>query len=240
MRTQNHRLLKDKKLMYFVYFAGIIITALQTGCYVYVPNVVNTPLLSNKGEVQANLNIGESGFDPQIAVAVTNNAGLMLNGSFRFNDNNSTTGEIHNFIEAGAGYYTKFEEIGRFELYGGAGIGNLRARNNDFWTYIGPEIEVNTLRLFIQPNVGVKTDYFEAALAPRLVLLNLDIGKETKTNILIEPTITAKGGFKNVKLVFQWGISVPFGNHIDNFYDPFIVSIGIQGAFGRKRAQKKQ
>ena len=221
------------------FITGIILSLFLTSCYVYVPNVINAPLLSNKGEVQANLNIGESGFDPQISAAVSDYVGVMVNGSFRFNNNNSTTGEIHNFVEAGAGYYTKFENIGRFEIYGGAGVGNLTANNANFWTSTEPEIHVKTFRLFLQPDIGVKTNYFEASFAPRLVLLNLDMGRENSTNFFIEPAITVKGGAKNIKIVFQAGCSIPTGMYYDNFYDPLIMSVRIQGTFGRKTEKAK-
>jgi hypothetical protein len=231
--------LGSPKLLNFAFILAIVfISIMQTGCVVYVPNVINTPLLSNKGDVQANLNFGESGFDPQLSAAVSDHVGIMLNGSFRLNADNSVYGEVHNFVEAGAGYYTQFENVGRFEVYGGAGFGNLKA------TYTGdlfsqPNLDVHTFRLFLQPDVGVKTRYFDGSFASRLVWLNLDMGNETNTNFFIEPAITLKGGAKNVKAVLQFGYSIQT-SYIDNFYDPVLFSIGIQGTFGGKNAQTKK
>jgi len=219
--------------------AVILMAAIQTSCVVYVPNVINAPLFSDKGEVQANLNIGESGFDPQLSAAVSDHVGLMLNGSFRTNNKNSAYGEVHNFIEAGAGYYTKLETIGRFEVYGGAGFGNLKATDVDFWTS-RPDIEAKSFRIFVQSDVGVKTDYFDGCFNPRFVWLNLDLGTETMTNFFIEPAVTLKGGSKNIKVVFQFGYSIPTDYYFDNFYDPLLLSFGIQGTFGRKNIQSKK
>jgi hypothetical protein len=236
-RTVKNTMCLSMKITWII--AVILMAVLQTSCVVYVPNVINTPLLSDKGEVQANLNIGVSGFDPQLSAAVSDHVGLMFNGSFRFNTNsNSAYEEVHNFVEAGAGYFTEFEEKGRFEVYGGVGGGNLKASNVDFWTS-GPDIEVKTFRAFVQPGVGFKTDNFEGSFASRLVLLNLDLGTETATNFFIEPAFTIKGGSKNIKAVFQIGVSIPTGYHYDNFYNPTLFSMGIQGTFGRKNTQAK-
>jgi hypothetical protein len=221
------------------YLLGIIVTIIQTSCVVYVPNVINTPLLSDKGEFQINLNVGESGFDPQLSAAVSDHVGIMLNGSFRFN-NSYDYGETHSFIEAGAGYFTKFEDIGRFELFGGIGSGNLKAINYDFWNSPDQDLDVKTFRMFLQPDIGLKTNYFDASFAPRLVWLNLDLGTETSSNFFIEPAVTFKAGPKNIKLVFQIGASFPTGKTYENFYDPLLLSFGIQGTIGRKNNQDIQ
>ena len=227
-----------KRLNFAFILAIVFISIIQTGCVVYVPNVINTPLLSNKGDIQANLNIGESGFDPQLSAAVSDHVGIMLNGSYRFNADNSSYNEVHRFIEAGAGYYTQFENVGRFEVYGGAGFGNLKTIGGGDNTSL-QDLDVDSYRLFLQPDIGVKTRYFEGSLASRLVWLYLDLGNETKTNFFIEPAITLKGGAKDVKAVLQFGYSFQT-SYIDNIYDPLLLSIGIQATFGGGNAQTKK
>ncbi len=221
------------------FLTGCLFILLQTGCVVYVPNVINTPLLSEKGEIQANLNFGSSGFDPQISGAVSDHVGLMLNGSFKNSSwNNSIYFNKHNFVEAGAGYFKKFEKYGVMEVYGGAGIGNIKSYYQDIWS--DSAVSVKSRRFFIQPAMGVKTDYFEGSFASRFVLLNLDIDSETRTNFFIEPAVTLKGGSKNIKAVFQLGYSFPLGAVTDKLYDPFLLSFGIQGSFGTKNLHAKK
>jgi hypothetical protein len=63
-------------------YAGAVVYL--TSCApAYVPNALNTPLFNNKGEIHIAANTGISGFDPQLAYAVTDNIGVMVNGSFR-------------------------------------------------------------------------------------------------------------------------------------------------------------
>ncbi len=90
-------------ILYFTLLACIII--LFHACApAYVPDVINTPLLSNKDELQVSLNTGISGFDPQIAYAVTDHIGVMLNGSFTNRISDSTDNyHKHTFVEVGSG-----------------------------------------------------------------------------------------------------------------------------------------
>lgn len=197
----------------------------------YVPNVVNTPLLSNKGEVQMGVHTGFSGIDPQLAYAVTNHFGLMLNGSFANRTSDSTDNyHKHRFGEMGVGYFTEFLDNGRFEVFTGFGAGDLRANleNGLFYSFS----DVNANRFFIQPAIGAKTNVFDASFAPRLVLINLRQGQQHLSAVLIEPTITAKLGYKYVKAVFQFGISIPVSSTENYFYQPFLLSIGLQGFIG--------
>jgi len=64
----------QKLLIYILVFIILIIN----GCApAYVPNVINTPLLSNKGEIQTSIHTGIAGFDPQFAYAITDHIGFM-------------------------------------------------------------------------------------------------------------------------------------------------------------------
>lgn len=200
----------------------------------YIPNVVNTPLFSNKGEFQASVNTGVSGFDPQLAFAVTDHIGLILNGSFA-NRTSDTTDNFHKhqFVELGAGYYQKVGKSGRFEVFGGGGFGKVRALyENELWY---DQTDVNSLRFFVEPVIGATTTIFDGSFTPRLVLVNLYQESAGNVGVFIEPTITAKFGYKYFKTVFQLGFSLPFnGNNIEFEYQPFIFSVGIQATLGKK------
>ena len=151
------------------------------GCAtVYVPNVVNTPLLSNKGELQVSANLGTSGFDPQFAYAITDNIGLMLNGSFANRTSDSTSDfHKHSFVETGVGYYTSVGENGRFETFGGLGFGKLSAElDNNLWKSYA---DVSTLRFFIQPTIGASSSIFDGSLSSRMVMVNLSQNSEQLT-----------------------------------------------------------
>jgi hypothetical protein len=214
--------------------AGFLFALLFTSCApAYVPNVVNSPMFSNKGEVQVSGHGGIAGFDPQAAVAVTDHVGIMMNGSFENRTEDSTENyHKHNFIEFGAGYYQKIGVIGRFEAYGGGGFGKLQAYEDaGFWV---SKSDVKTMRFFVQPAIGMATEVFDGSFAARLVALNLKQDTLSNTGVLIEPAFTFKVGYKFVKAVFQVGASLPLnGEHIDFTYQPFIYSVGLQVTLGR-------
>ncbi len=199
----------------------------------YVPNVVNTPLMSNKGEFQASVHTGTSGFDPQFAYALTNNIGLMLNGSFA-NRTSDTTDNFHKhqFVEFGAGYFASIGTAGRFEVFGGYGAGNLQAEyDNNLWV---SKARVNSGRFFIQPAIGASTSVFDGSFSSRLVFVNLSQESEKASCAFIEPALTGKFGYKYVKFVVQTGLSVPLSSSNNLFnYQPFMFSVGIQLNIGK-------
>jgi hypothetical protein len=208
----------------------VLITLIASSCApAYIPNVVNAPLLSNKGEFQAAVYTGTSGFDPQFAYAISDHVGLMLNGSFADRTSDSTDNyHKHQFIEIGSGYYTKIGTTGRFETFGGIGYGKVRVKDdNDLWL---AHSDVNSIRLFIQPAIGATSEVFDGNFAMRFVFLDLYQGSDKGTGFFAEPVLTGKVGFKYVKAVLQMGISLRvFSSSMNDFnYQPFIFSIGLQ------------
>jgi len=205
----------------------------------YVPNVINTPLFSNQGELQLGIHTGISGTDPQFAYALTDKIGLMLNGSFANRTSDSSTNfHKHNFVEIGTGYYLRFSDNGRFEVFGGLGTGNLHAQFKS--GIFSSSAKVTSNRLFIQPAIGAKTNIFDGSFATRFVVLNLSQGTKNLTAVYIEPAITAKAGYKYVKAVFQFGMSLPLSQSATNFYyQPFLFSIGLQGFIGMMAEKSK-
>ncbi len=223
--------MKNNTFFGFTILAGVAIL-LDACAPAYVPNVINTPLLSNKGELQASINGGISGFDPQISYALTDHIGLALNGSFANRTSDSTENyHKHNFVELGTGYYTKMGKVGRFETFGGVGFGNTRGGySNDLWSAY---TNANYTRLYLQPGIGIATAPFDGSLAARLAFVNLKQGSQRSTGVFLEPVITLKTGFKNVKLSVQIGLSFSLNENIDFNYHPFIFSIGLHTHFFR-------
>lgn len=213
----------------------------------YIPNTLNAPLLSNKGEFQARLNGGISGIDPQFSYALTDNIGIMVNGSYNYR-NDSDSYHKHYFIESGAGYYGKLQDAGRFEVYGGYGYGDVKAYTPwlaGFQDYADGYYH----RVFIQPSIGAVTNVFEGSFSTRLVLVNMHFRDnyginqpaDNSFNPFIEPAITVKMGYKYVKYVAQIGFALPLGNsYEENYYDyqPFIFSMGINIKLGQKYNDK--
>jgi hypothetical protein len=196
---------------------------------VYHPNVVNIPLFENKGEVTAAVYSGTSGFDPQIAVAVSDNIGIMLNGTFnKFSKENTNDYQTFQFGEFGLGYYNKIYKSLKFELYGGVGYGH-----NNFYSFVNNEKKVENLtytKFFIQPVFGTSTKFFEGGFSPRVVVSVFNDNGYLYQKTYVEPVVTAKIGVQYFKFVFQGGLSIPIiagEEEIFYVYDSRLHRIGM-------------
>jgi len=210
-------------LIKYTVYLGILLS-IYSCSIAYTPNVINTPLLSEKGDVTASAHLGTAGLDIQAAGAVTNHIGLMANTSFIFNQNDHQ----HNFVELGTGYFTKIGTSGRFETYGGLGFASyLRDKNTS--PDIIETVKGTYIRAFISPSIGASSEVFQGSLTTRLVALRFFEGDNRADEFLFEPVITAKVGYKYAYFVLQGGLSIPVASVNTNFVQPFILSIGVQG-----------
>ena len=158
----------------------------------YAPNTANTPLLSEKGETRIN-GVYCKGYDTeftggelQVAHAFGPNWGIMINGMSVSRDEN--TGD---YMESGKGGYAEaaagiFKPISSdkkwmVELYGGGGKGSVK---NDYG--LGRHSTVGITKLFVQPAMGFKTKYFEAAFAPKLSYVSWNV--KDKTGVHDDPS----------------------------------------------------
>lgn len=199
----------------------------------YVPNVINAPMLTNKGEVQVSLHAGTSGYDPQFAWAITNHLGVMVNGSFMNSTSDSTNNyHKHSFGELGLGYFMPVGQRGKFEAFGGVGSGKIQALyENSLWT---SRSNVVITRYFIQPTIGITSKLIDAGFSTRISIVNLHNEAASSTGIFAEPAITARLGWDYLKIVGQIGLSVPFDSEKNEInYQPLLLSLGIQGNFGK-------
>ncbi len=209
-------------------FGGLILLLWLGSCApLYIPNRVNTPLLSHQGELQAGAFIGSAGFEPQASYAVTNHFGLLLNGSFTPGKADTTKDySRNNFIELGLGYYRRLGERTRFELFTGYGFGNMYARYNN--GYFTDYRDAAMQRVFIQPDIGFSTAVVDGGLAMRFVVVNARQGRLSITRSFLEPAVTLKAGFKYIKFVYQFGLSLPLNANDLMEQQPFVTSLGVQ------------
>ncbi len=191
----------------------------------YAPNAVNSPLLSKKGDAQVAVHTGTSGINPQAAYAITNHLGIMTNGSFKKYNNSDKN--YTNYGELGLGYYTTFSEKGRIEAYAGYGIGNYKYINS---FHHSVTIHSGSFsKFFIQPSIGYVSKIFEGSFATRFAYINVDDISGKDSSMLINPVITAKVGYKFIKVVFQSGLSFgldDINDYINN--QPFMFTVGLQ------------
>ena len=228
-----------KTILYLFFIVTMAISCAPA----YTPNIVNTPLLSKEGEFQASVGTGTSGIDPQFAYAITENIGIMLNASYANRSDTNLANKNyhkHSFAEAGFGYTLHMGNAGRFEVYGGGGVGKVNAIFNQDVFY--GRADATYTRIFIQPSIGATTDVFDGAFTTRLIFVNVNnsnpLLNSNRFDPFLEPTLTAKVGWRYIKMMFQLGFSVPLTNNYRNYnYQPFMFSIGLAGKIpGKKKS----
>jgi len=210
----------------------------------YSPNTINTPLLTQKGETNINVTGREALIEVQGAYAVANHIGILANGSFFIpkNEDNGDGGQ-GKFVEAGIGYFIPMSNNMVFDTYLLIGGGNVE---NHFPSSVTDhpgttgKIEANLFRIGIQPGIGYKIKNFEAAFNPRISYLtynsiegNLIVQEDqvkylndNKSNFLVEPAITVRGGFEKIKAEVQLGYSFNVSN-VDFKQDKLWLSFGL-------------
>lgn len=205
----------------------------------YYPTTHNSPMLNNKGEFQASGIIATGNLELQTAYAITDNIGIMVNGSFfsenreiYIDDEKTEIKEKHNLIEAGVGYFTKFGGLGKFEVFAGGGVGKVPA---DFWNspyvYDGTQTDKMT-KVFVQPSVGLGSNFVDFSGGIRIsgITINKELG------IFAEPELSIKLGYKNIRLVTSMGLSLSITgmDQLTWSHNQLIFGLGMQFNLGRK------
>ncbi|HEX8517609.1 MAG TPA: hypothetical protein VF868_15535 [Bacteroidia bacterium] len=218
------------KTKYIFFITSAVILGLSScTTSTYVSNNVNTPLLKEQGEVK--LTVDQNNL--QVAVGVTDNIGLMVNGFSKsyqgkeYFKHNGKLGEI------GLGYYLPFKKNMIFETYAGVGAGNLEKKvsyTNHENTVITNSWDARGSKAFIQPSIGYCNKYIELAFTPRFSFVkykkfnsigfseaelaadHLDNGKLTSGIFTFaEPALTLRFGYKFFKIQAQYGRTINIG-----------------------------
>ena len=205
--------------------------------FIYVPNAANIPLIGQKGEAQASVLAGTSNFDAQGAYGITDKISVMVNTSFSnrergANVKDSSVLHKHSLAEAAFGYYKKIGRSGRLEVYGGGGYGNTEdfdKGNNSFYVNANGKYA----KFFIQPNIGSVSNIFDGGMSLRFCYVNYfdfnysNIDYTAQKSMFIEPVLTGKIGYKNVKFITQFGFSIPVLKNDLVTFNPLILNIGL-------------
>ncbi|MCB8963639.1 MAG: hypothetical protein H6536_01185 [Bacteroidales bacterium] len=213
------------------YVALILMGLAHASCHVlYYPNSINSPLLRNKGDAQINASVGASGYEAQIAYAITNNIGIMANGQVLKNTNHDSINEQRTLTEIGIGYTEVIGDNGIFEFYGGAGFGRVPFDTKTS-NYNGTQTTPIT-RYFLQPGIGFFNDLMDISIVTRLSAV--DIADET--NWFFEPGVMTKIGYKRIRLYACAGVSIPFKRYDERLWNhnPIMFSVGLHVNIGKR------
>ena len=217
-----------------------------TGCVtLYKPNTIQSPLPKEKCELHASASLGLSGsglLNPGAAYALTDHAGLMVNGMYHHRNLgtiDSSDEKLNIFFgEAGAGYFTSFgsNKSGLFQCYSGVGLGSSSDRIDNPNT-LSPEVNAKYYNLFIQPGLAFTNKNFEVAFDIRANYVclykihafmydqfdfrntNFQYHSDTSLSFInLEPTITIKAGGVRLKGILQLGTTIPTV-HSKSYFD---------------------
>ncbi len=245
--------------------AGVI-TLLLAACspIFYSPPSQHVPLLTHEKEFTATgsyVSGGSDGYALKAAYALSPHMALLgsVNGvilpSNKDKDGRSGSGGI---VDMGAGYYTPFSRKFVFETYGFLGFGWMK---NSFPGSVSRhpgtdgKISAGLFNVAVQPSIGYKSKYFEAALSSKmglvsyygikgkLVEMNSDqiiegnqqeYLKANKNQFMIEPALTLSGGWEFLKIQAQFGFSANITNALFP-QETSWISIGLSYRTPRKK-----
>jgi len=228
----------------------------------YIPNTANVPVLLKQGDLEVGISTGSNGWDAQLATAVTDNIGVMLNGSFANTAGNDRKDyHKHHFTEMGIGYTyilnTEDVEESKMKYFISGFVGGGMGKTSgvvEFNEFFGSDTIVNSLsgdysRIYFQPFIGMSNKHMSLTFSTRISRVSFssityDLSwassydqQSPRNNIFYEPTVTFKIGGKYVKFFTQIGVSVGhYGNAESGFKQrPSIGIIGIQGSLNWKK-----
>ncbi len=216
--------MKNSVLISSILAGGLFFNSCTT--QMYVSNAVNAPLLKEKGEVQ----VAVTKNDLQAAVAVGRNMGIMANGYYQNYTGDNSYQHNGALGEAGLGYFTPISHNFIFETYVGAGAGKIHKQEmftdqNDN-SYMA-SFNANAAKLFVQPDIGYKSKFFDFVVSSRFSFVKYNSFSQTNYTqqqladdhldnnnltgplfMFAEPALTLRGGYKFIKLQFQYGLTV--------------------------------
>ena len=211
----------------------------------YTPNTQNTPMLQHKGQASATLAGNGNQVEIQGAYAVTDHVGIQVNGgAFIPKDQDNGNGGSGKLVEFGAGYFTPISDKISFEAYGLFGMGsfeNYLPSTFDANPSSSANIEAKLMRYGIQPGINYQTRSFGIGLSSRVTNLSysdikgdlifggvdqVEFLQDRKSNLLIEPAITLRGGTERIKLQLQ--IMASINASYDDFrQDDGTLTLGV-------------
>ncbi len=224
------------KLILIISFAAFLLTSCKIA---YYPTSFNTPMMQSKGDAQITGALSVGNLEIQTAYAITDNLGVMINGSYFAEEKEITVNDQvervhlkHNYIEGGLGNFGSIGRIGRYELFAGGGMGTIPADFRN--TFFDGSQTAPMSKFFLQPALGIRTNLLDFAGVVRLSTVRIN----NETNYFAEPGLVLKLGYKAVKFYANAGISFPYHHSGSQSWDHnlFIFGLGVQ--VNIKRSEK--
>ena len=225
----------------------LAVLLIATSCTpTYIPNIRNSPMFTDKGEVQLNFQVG-NGLNGQGAIAITDNFGVIGSYSYLERDNGDRTSDNyrkHTFGEGGVGYFKNNDKT-FFEIFAGYGEGT--GYSVDALSFLGSSSNTaagSYKRYFLQPAFGFNKKMMYVSFVPRFSLVDFTEFSTGGVRYLVdedptlffEPAVIGRVNFDDhFYFTFQGGFSLPVSNEPFFEYRVLQLSTGIGLRFGGKK-----
>ena len=210
----------------------VALLALFTGCATYYPQVVDVPLIKEKGDLRVNYGASWSpSLHGTVSYGATEILAVQTYGSY------DLIGRFH--LQGALGLFKKFENNAVIELYGGYGYGNRITQYDDKIHLTNREYHFP----FVQFNIGksdhvsVNVEYglgLKAGYLNTYLLSSYDFSPSYRySDWVIEPCVFFRFG-KKVKMNVMFKYSFPMTNVISREYYAFNninVGLGVNLSF---------
>lgn len=229
----------DKRVFYSIIPSLILISC---GPSLHVFNSANAPCLSKPLETKGNVYIGNDHSEFQLAFSPTNHFGFMTNYYSAYLPANSSGTKL---IEGAVGYYYPLNEDWHLDAYAGGAYGERAydgspSSGNGGFNQNVYRIRTFYSKFFLQPGLFYKKPRFEFAFTLQTAWYDFEkvhyyifkppsdkfpYGQEftfdykNTTLLNVNPALTFKFGFKNVKFITQ--VASNF-RHSNPFYDDLL------------------
>jgi hypothetical protein len=240
-----------KKLTRTILFPAVLLCSCSH--YYYVANVQNVPLFREKNELRFSGTIGGGDesecIEIQTAYSLSNKVGIMANYMHaKGGDVSDYDYGKGNYFDGAIGYYKPIKEYGVFEIYGGLGRGSQHHQYGS-----GSSSDLSFTKLFIQPSFGMTFNFLDVAISTRICRLSYtDINNNTsgntgygedlyalsdKSHFFLEPAITLRGGWKNIKVQLQFVYAIYLNSPQLYFGEEAHLSAGLSFAIAKRLKQ---
>lgn len=228
-----------------ILFLGLCLAIVGCNPIYYSPNTQNVLIAPSAGDLMASAAYDGNRAELQASYAVTDAIALQVNGGlYEPDDLDNGDGGSGQFLEVGAGYFAPIGNAFSWEVVALLGVGSFE---NHFPSTLDAnpgttgEISADLIRFGIQPAIGYRSRYFDAAVSSRILRMSfrevdgsLVYGGEDQVALLneglgyllFEPAVTIRAGLERVKLQVQAGRS--FNLTDDDFrQDESMASVGF-------------
>jgi hypothetical protein len=199
----------------------------------YSSNSQNVPLFTGKGQaaVSAAINPEAHRAEARGAFATGETFALQGNAALYFPpDEDNGNGGKGGLFEGGAGIFLPLSPNIVYETWGLLAYGGVENRfpgTVDDNPGTDGTLNANLVRAALQPGIGYKSPYFEAAASARLAMLNYfnvrgnlvttegnqqEYLRDHSQQFLVEPALTLRAGLPQVKAEAQIGFTVNVGD----------------------------